>query len=95
MTSGVTTDLAFLIYLALIGSLIGMPLIVAFRQVRLERRRIMADGTQAPGQITAIKARTNGQAATLVSILDIIMKPMNPTGLHLARSRFIHHERPH
>jgi hypothetical protein len=58
----VTTDFVLLIYLAVIGSLIGMPLIVAFRQVRLERRRIMADGTQAAGQITAIKARTNGQA---------------------------------
>jgi hypothetical protein len=72
MTSDVTTDLVLLIYLAVIGSLIGMPLIVAFRQVRLERRRIMADGTQAPGQITAIKARTNGQA--------IVNFTFDPTG---------------
>ena len=71
MTSDVTTDLVLLIYLAVIGSLIGMPLIVAFRQVRLERRRIMADGTQAPGQITAIKARTNGQA-----IVNFTFDPM-------------------
>jgi len=72
MTSDVTTDLVLLIYLTVIGSLIGMPLIVAFRQVRLERRRIMADGTQAPGQITAIKARTNGQA--------IVNFTFDPTG---------------
>jgi hypothetical protein len=72
MTSDVTTDLVLLIYLALIGSLIGMPLIVAFRQVRLERRRIMADGTQAPGQVTAIKARTNAQA--------IVNFSFDPTG---------------
>jgi len=72
MTSDVTTDLVLLIYLAVIGSLIGMPLIVAFRQVRLERRRIMADGTQAAGQITAIKARTNGQA--------IVNFTFDPTG---------------
>jgi hypothetical protein len=72
MTSAVTTDLVLLIYLALIGGLIGMPLIVAFRQVRLERRRIMADGTQAPGQITAIKARANGQA--------IVNFSFHPTG---------------
>jgi membrane associated rhomboid family serine protease len=72
MTSNVPTDLVLLIYLAVIGSLIGMPLIVAFRQVRLERRRIMADGTQAPGQITAIKARTNGQA--------IVNFTFDPTG---------------
>ena len=64
--------LGLLIYLALIGSLIGMPLIVAFRQVRLERRRIMADGTQALGQITAIKTRTNGQA--------IVNFSFDPTG---------------
>ncbi len=32
-----------------------------FRRVRLERRRIMADGTQAPGQVPAIKARNAGR----------------------------------
>ena len=34
--------------------------------------RIMADGTRAPGQITAIKARTNGQA--------IVNFSFDPTG---------------
>ncbi len=63
MTSDVTTDLVLLIYLAVIGSLIGMPLIVAFRQVRLERRRIMAGGTQAPGQITAEAAAASTRVA--------------------------------
>lgn len=63
-----SSALAPIIIIVLIfGPLLGIPLVVAWRQVRQDRRKIMAEGTTGQGMITKIAPQSRGRCALYFS----------------------------